>query len=116
LVSGNQALQLGSGTRLSRLVSEFLALEMLALHKLQHDLVSFSLFKSLIGDVVQLIRYTYENTAQLADSPCPLRDLVTVYAICKVKVLWKSKEFQGLFVSCGELAGELFSQAMKRID
>ncbi|KAM0271861.1 hypothetical protein ACHAQH_008961 [Verticillium albo-atrum] len=92
------------------------ALETLALHKLHQELVSFKLFESRIGDIVQLMRYAYDNTAQLDDSPGALRDLVTGYAACQVKVLWTSTDFQNLFVSCGELAGDLFKETLKRMD
>lgn len=79
------------------------------------DWISFVLFRSRVGDVVQLFRYTYDNTVRSASSPCTLRELIIAFAACQAEVLWQNMEFQSLFTSCGELAVDLFSESMKRM-
>lgn len=69
-------------------------LEMLTLHKLRNALVEFTLHRSRLGDIVPLIRYSYENIAGLNELPTDLRELVAVYAACKVEELWESTGFQ----------------------
>lgn len=91
-------------------------LEMLTLHKLRNTLVEFTLHRSRLGDIVPLIRYSYENTAGLNELPAGLRELVAVYAACKAEELWESTDFQELLEECGEIAKDILGQTLKRLD
>lgn len=78
-------------------------LKSLALEKLHQTLLKFQLYESRIGDVLNLVRYVYENGPQ--DHEDSLRDLVTGYVVTEVDVIGKSSEFStlleegGMFVS-----------------
>lgn len=91
-------------------------LEMLALHKLRNALSTFKLYESRIGDVVQLVRYIYENTVDLNEETGSLRDLVTDYATCTVEDLWKCRDFHTLLETCGDFSREIVGGMLKRLD
>lgn len=75
----------------------------LSLNELHGTLVRFTLHTERVNDVVALIRYCYENTV-----PEPLREVVTLYAACKLQKLWLSEEFHALVETYGELSKNLF--------
>ncbi|KAB5536108.1 hypothetical protein GE09DRAFT_341243 [Coniochaeta sp. 2T2.1] len=92
------------------------SLEMLALHKLRNALSAFELYESRIGDVVQLARYSYENTVDLNEETGSLRNLVTHYATCKVEDMWKSRDFHILLETCGDFSRDIVGGMLKRLD
>jgi hypothetical protein len=61
-------------------------LKSLALYKIRRTLASFTLFPQSITDILELLRYTFENTRE-EDA---LRDLLVDYALCKVTYLLES--------------------------
>lgn len=75
----------------------------LSLDELHGTLTRFTLHAERINDVVALIRYCYENLV-----PEPLREIVTLYAACKLPRLWLSEEFHALVEAYGELSKNLF--------
>lgn len=83
------------------------ALAQLALHKLHRTLCRFTLHEERIGDVVALLRYCYEE-----DERPLLRELVSAFAACHAKRLWKSIEFQELFAAHGELSRAVMGSIM----
>lgn len=80
----------------------------LSLNELHGTLVRFTLHSERINDVVALIRYCYENQV-----PEPLREVVTLYAACKLQKLWLSEEFHALVETYGELSKNLFGLIVK---
>lgn len=70
-----------------------------SLNELHGTLEKFTLHKERVDDVVALVDYCYENSA-----PEPLRDLVTLYAACKIDKLWKSEQFSALVEAHSELS------------
>ncbi|KAL7786360.1 hypothetical protein V8C37DRAFT_412557 [Trichoderma ceciliae] len=74
----------------------------ISLNELHNLLVAFNLFNERVNDIVTLICCCYDNA-----SPRPLRELVTLYAACKMKQLWLSKHFQKLVETHGELSRAL---------
>lgn len=70
-----------------------------SLNELHGTLEKFTLYKERVDDVVALVHYCYENSA-----PEPLRDLVTLYAACKIDKLWKSEQFCALVEAYSELS------------
>lgn len=91
-------------------------LKLLSIHKLQRTLTSFTLYRRRIGDIVDLMRYTYLNTADLSESADSLRVLVIHYAACFVEELAQSAQFQSLLEEVGQLARDLVGQMLKRLD
>lgn len=75
----------------------------LSLNELHGTLVRFTLHKERIVDVVALVRYCYEN-----EVPEPLREVVALYAACKLEKLWLSEEFHALVEAYGGLSKTLF--------
>lgn len=60
------------------------ALKLLCLRKLRQTLERFTVHEEAIDDVVQLVRFCYENTIEYDD----MRDFVNMYTACKVVELW----------------------------
>ncbi|KAL7920766.1 hypothetical protein ACQKWADRAFT_297261 [Trichoderma austrokoningii] len=75
----------------------------LSLNELHGTLLRFTLYKERITDVVALLRYCYESQV-----PEPLRELVALYAACKLDKLWQSEEFHALVETYGEPSKTLF--------
>ena len=88
----------------------------LSLHKLQQTLAVFTLYGERVGDIVELMRYSYEHTADLLEPIDELRLLVIHYAGCVVEDLARSVEFRSLLEEAGSLAGDLFDQMLKRLN
>ncbi|KFY95100.1 hypothetical protein V500_02951 [Pseudogymnoascus sp. VKM F-4518 (FW-2643)] len=59
------------------------ALKTLSLHKLHKTLLTFTLYSARLSDVVELVRYTYAHTPDLAHEMDDLRSLVMEYLTCE---------------------------------
>ncbi|KAK4067415.1 uncharacterized protein Triagg1_7595 [Trichoderma aggressivum f. europaeum] len=70
-----------------------------SLNGLHWTLENFTVHQERVDDVVTLVEYCYENLA-----PEPLRNLVTLYAACKIDKLWKSDKFCALVEAHSELS------------
>lgn len=66
----------------------------LSLHMLQRTLTEFTLHDEQIGDIINLLRYSYSNTTDRPESINHLRLLVVHYSACVVEDLLRSNEFQ----------------------
>lgn len=102
-------------------------LRVLALYKLHRTLVTFTPYRERVGDIVELVRYTYANTKPTVletDSsgvvhgppPDPLKDLVTRYVVCVVEDLAGHAEFDALLEEGGPFASYLVERMVKRLD
>ncbi|KFY17974.1 hypothetical protein V492_00224 [Pseudogymnoascus sp. VKM F-4246] len=90
-------------------------LKTLTLHKLHQTLLTFTLYSARRGDVVELVRYTYAHTPDLAHEMDDLRSLVMHYITCEVTSLVHSLEFASLVEQGGPFARDLVYMVMKRI-
>lgn len=72
----------------------------LALHKLHETLTLFRLFENRASDVIELVRYAYDNTQQSSDDA--LRALVVEYIGAEIDVIGRSPEFRELLEEGGE--------------
>jgi len=88
----------------------------LSLHKLHRTLVEFTVFPQRVGDIVDLIRYSYSNTFDSPGRRDQLRDLVIQYAACVITSLANNAEFQSLLEEPGSLARDLVCQLLERLD
>jgi hypothetical protein len=88
----------------------------LSLHKLHRTLVEFTLFPQRVGDIVDLIRFSYSNTFDSPGRRDQLRDLVVQYAACVTKSLANNAEFLSLLEEPGSLASDLVCQLLERLD
>ncbi|KAI9730207.1 MAG: hypothetical protein M1834_005971 [Cirrosporium novae-zelandiae] len=91
-------------------------LQSLALHNLCQALDKFILCQDRIGDIIELMRYTYSNTADRAGLVDELRDLVVHYAACVVEDLQTSSEFGALLEEVGALGRDLVRRLVERLD
>jgi hypothetical protein len=69
---------------------------------LQRTLAEFTLYDERIGDIINLLRYSYSNTTDRSESIDDLRLLVVHYSACVVEDLSRSNEFQLLLEEVGE--------------
>lgn len=87
-------------------------LRILALQKLRCHLSFFTLHAERIDDVVDLLKYTYENTADLDSGMDALRDLVTDYVVCHPATVGKNLRFLALLEEPGKLARDVMSKTL----
>ena len=88
----------------------------LCLQKLQRTLVEFTLYEERLEDIVELLRYSYLNTADHSGSIDALRLLVIRYAACVVEKLARSNEFRSLLEDSGPLARDLVETMLQRME
>ncbi|KAM0307990.1 hypothetical protein ACHAPM_000725 [Fusarium culmorum] len=79
--------------------------------KLHRSLTDHPVSKEANGDVVELVRYAFEELV-----PDRLRDLVVHYIACVVEHLWKVEEFQELVGTHGSLSKALVGTMLLRIN
>lgn len=91
-------------------------LQGLSLRNLRHELVHFELYPEGVSDIVQLVDYCFNNTANKGGQADQLRKLVCIYTACKLEDLWVNDEFKKLVDTLPELPGDLLSELMHRLD
>ncbi|RGP62434.1 btb/poz fold protein [Fusarium sporotrichioides] len=79
--------------------------------KLDRSLTDHHISKEANSDVVELVRYTFEELV-----PDRLRDLVVHYIACVVEHLWKLEEFQELVGTHSFLSKALLGTMLLRLD
>ncbi|KAH8726983.1 hypothetical protein GQ44DRAFT_791088 [Phaeosphaeriaceae sp. PMI808] len=91
------------------------SLRNLTLHKLHRTLASFKLYEQRVGDMVQLVRWAYDNGSNRAESGelDDLRQLVVEYMACEVDTVGNHKEFKALLEEGGEFVSDFWSIVMK---
>jgi hypothetical protein len=92
------------------------SLQTLALHKLCRALVPFDLYVETCGDVIQLIRYCFEQTIDKGGQTDKLRALVCLYTACKVEELWDNTEFRNLTKTLPDFSAGLITSVLDRLD
>lgn len=60
-------------------------LQYVSLRKLREALIRYTLYEEGVSDLVQLLEYSFGNTADNADQQDPLRDLVCIYIACNME-------------------------------
>ncbi|SPQ27194.1 85d318cb-82bd-4448-9ce0-4fa806733f74 [Thermothielavioides terrestris] len=83
----------------------------MALYNLGQALAAFDLRDDNVEEVVELVRFCYEESR-----PDQLRSLVLLYAACKAEKLWKNAGFQQLVGKPGDLSTDLIGTLMDRLD
>ncbi|KAG6989069.1 hypothetical protein Forpi1262_v018700 [Fusarium oxysporum f. sp. raphani] len=79
--------------------------------KIHGSLVNLRLDEEASGDVVELVRFAFEELV-----PDQLRNLVVHYAACVVEHLWKDDKFQELVQNNGALSRALVGRMVLRFD
>lgn len=77
--------------------------------KLHQTLISFTLYKERVGDIVALLRYTYANTPDRDHATDELRELVMKYIVCKYDKMAPSEEFLDLMEEGGACVRDCLS-------
>lgn len=91
-------------------------LKELSLHKLQRTLVEFTLYKERVGDIVDLLQYSYSNTGDRVGCIDDLRVLVVHYAAYVIEDLEPDPRFQSLLGEAGSFGRDLVGQMLRRLD
>ncbi|KAH7169744.1 uncharacterized protein B0J16DRAFT_419312 [Fusarium flagelliforme] len=79
--------------------------------KLHQSLTVLPISKEANNDVVELVRYAFEELV-----PDRLRDIVVHYITCVVEHMWKIEEFQELVGNHGSLSKALIGTMLLRLD
>lgn len=91
-------------------------LQFLALNKLRRALTSFNLQAESYGDIIQLVRYSFEQTVENWVQDDELRSLICLYAACKVEDLWKDTEFKDIMKTLPDFSTGLITAMLYRLD
>ncbi|KAL9118176.1 MAG: hypothetical protein Q9187_005280 [Circinaria calcarea] len=87
-----------------------------AIQNLHQTLAIYTLYLERAGDIVELIRYVYANTADVDDGVEDLRELLVRYIGFEMDILVKAPEFKELLVEDGgALLGDFLRMVEKRI-
>lgn len=87
------------------------------LHKLRLTLSKYTVLAERIGEVVTLIEHTYTHTQDYANNGTDrLRDLVTDFAVCHIKVIESDAEFRNLLNKDSQIGRDLLLKVMQRLD
>lgn len=87
-----------------------------SLRKLHRILIGFIPYEKRVGDIVELVRYCYENTVDRGEESDALRSLVNSYTACKVEELWKCQAFRALLETIGEYSKGLVAEMLHRLN
>lgn len=91
-------------------------LKKLSVNRLHQTLSVFTLYKERVGDIVDLMQYSYANTVHRSSFDDPLRSLVIHYAASVVENLVQSSRFKALLEEPGELASDLVVKMIDRLN
>ena len=84
-----------------------------ALKKLHKTLVLFRLYETRVGDILQLVRYTYKHTQGYSTDP--LRVMVAEYLVGEIDTIGKSPEFYSLLEEGGEFVKDMWLLTRKHL-
>ena len=88
----------------------------LVLQKLRLNLSKFELHSQRVGDIVELMKYTYEHTSDYEEAIDRLRSLVADYVVCHIKKIVGFGDFTKLLQENGDVAKDLMPKLMQRMD
>ena len=93
-------------------------LKRFSLHKLQRTLAVFSLYEERVGDIVQLLHWTYSNTRDSGSGMTvdDLRLLVVHYTACEIETLARKENFESLLEGNGAMGKDLVNALLERLD
>ena len=88
-------------------------LKSLALHKLHRTLLSFKMYASRIGDVIELARYAYssEHTCEWSENGAinELREIVVEYIVREIEAIGGSRGLLALMEEGGPFVMDFWS-------
>ena len=90
-------------------------LKNLALSKLHQTLLHFTLYDARRPDIVELVRYAYDNTPDRVGAVDELRELLTVYMGCEAESMVRCSEFLSLIGEGGKIPQDFVQMTVKRI-
>ena len=93
---------------------DIIPLKALVLAKLHDTLCKFSLYEARFGDILELVRYVYENTPSRTPRDS-LRELVTHYVAYEAKKLAASEQGLDLVEENGSFARDLLSMVLEEV-
>ena len=92
------------------------SLKALTLHKIHKTLLTFTLYHTRIGDIVELVSYAYspENTPEHEGRIDELRALVTHYVASEIDTIGKSELFLSLLEEGGSFVRDFWMKVKER--
>ncbi|MCJ1435085.1 hypothetical protein MMC27_004455 [Xylographa pallens] len=90
------------------------SLKSVVLHKLHETLHLFTPYEARYGDIVELLRDTYDKTPTRRRLE-PLRELVTQYVASEAKKVINTEQCLSLIEEGGQLARDLFAMLLERL-
>ncbi len=88
----------------------------LVLRKLRLNLSEFILHSQRIGDIIELLKYTYEHTTDYEERIDRLRNLVAEYVVCHIEKIVGFDDFTKLLQENGDVGKDLMPKLMQRLD
>jgi hypothetical protein len=87
----------------------------LSLFKLHKTLSAFTLYPERVGDIVELIQFTYANTTDGPHGEDELKHMVIRYSTCIIEDLAKDPGFQLLLGESSTLSQDIILQMLERL-
>ena len=95
---------------------EIQPLKVMAIQQLHQTLAIYTLYPERVGDIVELLRYVYANTAEADDGTEELRAMLVHYVGYEMDILVKAPEFKELLLEeGGALLSDFMGMVEKRI-
>ena len=88
----------------------------LCIQKLRLTLSKYTLFEARISDIVELVRYTYDETMGHEQGMDKLRSLVLNYVVCHIETIAKHSAFTEMVQERGVLGKDLVLKMLQRLD
>lgn len=87
----------------------------LALQKLQQTLAIFTLYQERVGDIITLLKYVYDNTAESEPNNEDIRTMLAHYIGCEMEILVKEGGIKELLATNAEMLGDFLNMFALRI-
>ncbi len=82
----------------------------MALEELHTVLAVFTLYEERTGDIIELLRYAYENTSELSNGSDHIRALLALYIGFEMDTLLRDQAFRDLILDVGGALSEDFME------
>ena len=90
-------------------------LKELALSKLQQTLAIFTLYPERVGDIISLLKYIYDNTAESEPGCEDIRTMAVHYLGCEMEILVKEGSIKDLLATNSEMLSDFLNMFALRI-
>ncbi|OCL02376.1 hypothetical protein AOQ84DRAFT_434418 [Glonium stellatum] len=89
------------------------SLKSLSLQKLHKTLKNFTLYRARVGDILKLVQYAYEHTADYGNDS--LRVIVAEYILCEIDTIGKTRKFSDLMEEGGAFVRDFWKLLQQHV-